>query len=361
MKANHLIYVVLIMCGFGLFIPAIQAQEFDRDAFLVGLVNEVILPFHQTLAQQAQTLEATAITFHTTPNEATLSDLRLAWEQTSIAYEKTQLFRFNRIMHLMNQIDSTPANYDSIETHITDQPYGEINAVFMEAQGSSSKGLSALEYLIFQEDSLIKLTQNPNRRDYVLAITTDLHRVTEELLGEWTLNQGGFGDAFVGANGSADNVRGSLSMTVNEMIALLEEIANERLATPLGYKSGGMIKPEDVEAPFSGQSIAKLIANLEGLQTALNGGDAPSLADYMDYLNTTYHDQSLSDVFNLQLDLAIKSLEAIDDRPLELLLETEPMLVSEAYDDVVDVLRLVKTDVANQLGVTVTFTDADGD
>ena len=93
----------------------------------------------------------------------------------------------------MNQIDTTPANYASIETSISNKTHGEITSTFMETQGSSAKGLSALEYLIFQPDSLERILRDSNRLDSVLAITNDLKRVSNELLVEWLPDNGGFG------------------------------------------------------------------------------------------------------------------------------------------------------------------------
>lgn len=367
MRFTHKILATLLLIalvvGGGLWsaTTSTQAQGFDRQAMLEGLVTETILPLHETLAVEATELETAGVAFQADPNSETLAAFQRAWEDTSIAFERLQVYRFQRVMPYMTQLDSNPPNIAFIEGYIDLEDPGTIDTTFVEFLGSSSKGLPALEYFIFGDDALASLIEVQNRRDYAAALAADIRRVVDELVVEWTPIASGYGDRFISADGEPNSVRSSVSMLTNEMIAELEDVARFWLGGPLGYHDGGEPQPDLVEAPYSGTSTAKLIANLEGIEMALNGaGNAPSLADYLDFLGAEMNGEPMSAVLNTQIETTIAALEAID-APLQVAVVEDTAAVEAAYDEAVTLLRLVKTDAAAQLGITVTFSDNDGD
>jgi uncharacterized protein len=336
-----------------------QAQDFDRSAMLESLISDTILPLHQTLLEEAMALETAGKAFDDNPNNETLAAFQQAWRDTSTAYEQVEVYRFRRVMFLMTQIDSSPPNISIIETYIADSV--PIDATLAASLGSVLKGLPALEYLIFDEDALMQLTESNTRRNYAVALTGDIKRVATELLEEWTLEAGGYGDRFLSADGEPNSVRSSLSMLSNEMIAQLETIVQFRLGVPLGYDNRRVPQPASVEAPYSETSIEKVIANLEGFGMAFNGvGDGDSLAGYLDFLGATYDGQRMSELINEQLQVTVDALNQIE-QPLSITVIEDNETVTNAYNEANQLLRLFKTDVASQLGITVTFGDNDGD
>lgn len=357
----------LFTFGLGLawfaFQPPVEAQSFDRRAMLESLVINTIVPLHEDFLAETESLNTVAQAFQADPTEETLSAFQGGWHSTSTAFERVQIYRFQRLMPYLTQIDSSPANIPFIEGYMDVEEIGTIDAEFAEFLGSSSKGLPTLEYLIFADDALAQLTANQNRLDYSAALAAVLNRVAAILLDEWTLGNEGYGDRFVNADDAGDDVRSSLSMLTNEMIAELEDVAQFWLGEPLGYRTGGEPQPDLVEAPYSQASVDKLIANLEGFQMAFNGmkpDETLSLADYLDFLGATFEGEPLAEVINAQVEIAITTLQAID-APLQTAVLEETELVETAYIEARTLLRLVKTDMANQLGVTVTFSDNDGD
>lgn len=356
-----LILALVIAGGIQLTQSPAQAQEFDRRAMLEGLVTETILPLHEILLEKATALEAAALAFQADPTEETLTDFQAAWQETSIAFEHIQVYGFQRVMPYMTQIDTSPPNIPFIEGYIEIEPVGTLDAAFVQNIGSSSKGLPTLEYFIFVEDALTQLTESQNRMDYAVGAATDVKRVAEELVMQWTPEAGGFADRFIAADGEVSSVRSAVSMLSNEMIAELEDVSRFWIGGPLGFRDGGDPQPDLVEAFYSGTSVDKLIANVEGFQMALNGlGDSPSLADYLDFLGAEYDGVPMSEAINIQAETVITALQAIES-PLQVAVIEEPGAVNVAYDEGVALLQLVKTDMASQLGITVTFSDNDGD
>ncbi|MEO1287256.1 MAG: imelysin family protein, partial [Chloroflexota bacterium] len=261
-KLSAMIIIVL-----GIFLVQVensQSQTFDREAMLEGMITETILPLHTTFAEQATTLSTTALDFQADPTPETLATLQSAWVETSIAYGHIEVYRFRRVMPFINQLDSIPPNIEFIEAYIADEE--TLDADIAESLGSQLKGLATLEYLIFTDDAISLLTENEARLAYMSAVAADIERVANELVAQWTLDAGGYGDRFLSADGEPNSVRSSISMLSNEMIAILEDVTTFGLGVPLGYENRGEVQPARVYAPYSNTTRDRLVANIEGFE-----------------------------------------------------------------------------------------------
>ncbi|MEO1291047.1 MAG: hypothetical protein AAFV93_25210, partial [Chloroflexota bacterium] len=100
---------------------------------------------------------------------------------------------------------------------------------------------------------------------------------------------------------------------------------------------------------------------LAGFEMAFNGlGESPSLADYLDFLGAELDGEVMSTVINQSIETTITALNTIE-QPVQIAVSEDNETVTTAYNNTLSLLRLVKTDMANQLGITVTFSDNDGD
>lgn len=338
-----------------------RAQSFDRQGMVTGWLTETILPLHEAFAAEAAELEAAALAFNADPTEDTLAAFRGAWVEAVIAYERIQLFSLQRVMPLLSQLDSSPTNVQAIEQAISFQAEGTIDPSFVESLGSSAKGFSALEYLIFARP-LPPLAAVRNRRDYASSIAADIRRLADELVVQWTPGTGGYyGDRFLADEFELSSVRGMTSMVINEMIANIEDIGKFHIGDPAGYRSGGVPQLNLVESPYSGTSIQRLRANIETVREIVYGhGTSPSLADYMDYIGAELNGQPFSAVLAAQLDAVTAALDAVEE-PFAQSIVQNPDAVLTLYTEMRNLLVLTKTDMANQLGLTITFGDSDGD
>ncbi|MBK9125536.1 MAG: imelysin family protein [Chloroflexi bacterium] len=338
-----------------------RAQSFDRQGMVTGWLTETILPLHEAFAAEAAELEMAALAFDADPTEDTLAAFREAWVDAVVAYERIQLFSLQRVMPLLSQLDSSPTNVQSIEQAISFQAEGTIDTLFVETLGSPAKGFSALEYLIFARP-LPPLAAVQNRRDYAASIAADMRRIADELVVQWTPGTDGYyGDRFIADEFELSNVRGMVSMVINEMIANVEDIGKFHVGDPAGYRSGGTPQPQLVESPYSGTSIRRLQANMETFREIVYGrGTAPSLADYMDFIGAELNGEPFSAVLAAQLDAITAALDAVEE-PFAQSIVQNPDAVLTLYTEMRNLLVLTKTDMANQLGITITFGDSDGD
>lgn len=349
--------------------PSVQ-REFDRTELLRQLAQNVIVPVHGAFVERAAELAAAAEAFDAEPSADTLATLQEAWRAAADAWKACEIFSFRETMILHNQIDKWPTKPSLIEGFIADNE--RIDEPFVDGIGSTSRGLPALEYLIFDPEAgdeavLAALTtaeRSSQRRQYAVALSQNLHGKGEELLDIWTVDVGtGSGslvDSFVAAGGEGGNVQGSLNMLANEMMALLEHVAHTRLGDPLGKSTFGEPVPHLAEAYRSEHSLSLVVRSLHGIQKTFNGAAGLGFDDYLNFVGASYKDQSLSQAVNAQFDAAFAALDAVPP-PLSTAVVNDPEAVDAAYEAIRALIVLLKADMANHLGVTITFSDNDGD
>lgn len=336
-----------------------KPATFDRQAMLRRIVEGSIFPLHEQFVAETEALQQAVYDLRDDPTEETLAQAQNQWQTTAATWAQAEhlSLRFTMIVH--NQIKKWPINVRFIEGFITEET-DTIDEPFIESIGSTSKGLTAIEYLLFspemsETDTLQTLVDDPRRMAYLVALTENLQRKAEELRLLWAAEGDNQAQAFIEADFSANEVQGSISMLANEMIALVEGVANTKVDYPL---SGTYAEPQPqaVESPYAGYSIPLAVANLRGLQQTLKAG----FNDYLDFLGAEYQGQPLSAAIDAQIEQTIAALEAIEP-PLSTAVLDNPDTVERAYDETKMLIVLLKTDMANQLGLTVTFSDNDGD
>jgi predicted lipoprotein len=142
----------------------------------------------------------------------------------------------------------------------------------------------------------------------------------------------------------------------NRIIEVHELATQQGLGRPMGRTTDGIPRPEEVEAPLSGRSLDLLIATVETLRRAVDAG----LDDYLDHLDLSGDAGPLSGRIASQYARALDALRAIEG-PLEVAVVERPAEVERAYEEMRALIVLLKTEMAAQLGITVTFSDTDGD
>lgn len=342
-------------------------SRFDRGAMLRNLSENVAYPLINDAAIQSEALVQSVYTFRDNPTPDTLNAVRSQWLTTSLAWERTEVVALDADMTLLTQIDKWPSNEKFIEDFIAGE--AAINVNFVAGSGSTSKGLPAVEYLIFHADSddatLVSQFEEPQRMAYLVAAAENVRDNIKTLQTFWSPEGGNYVATFASAELDDGDLQSSVSMSVNELVVVLEGMVQKELAIPLGSKSYGEPFPTAAEGWRSLTSTQNLIANLEGVRFILTGDsttgvEGVGLNDYLDALNATSGEVLLSQAINTQLDVAMNALEAID-QPLTIAIETHKETVEKARDELRALLVLIKNDMASQLGVTITFNDSDGD
>ncbi len=362
---------LLVMATVGIGIEATATVEaddaFDRHAMLQSIVDKVILPGQVAFIQASDRLAITAERFVTTPGSAALAALQTAWRDASDAWELIALFNMDlRQTALHNQIDKTPANIEFIDDILSGAD--ELTESYVNGIGSTSRGLPALEFLIFSyeitADDILAEFADERRQQYVLALAQNIARKAREVHDYWLPEDRDYASRFVRADQEGGEIQGSINMLANKMFIRLETDLQMWLGEPAGFVlEAGAPDPALVESRRSGHSLAHITQHLKAMQSLFNGGtsdDALGFADYLDFLGAQYDDRPLSDAINGRFDAAQAAAAAID-QPLAVAIIDSPDAVESLYESMRQLLILLRADMKSHLSILITFSDLDGD
>lgn len=365
--------LVLLTLGIGSFARQTSAQNesFDRRAMLENIGNNIILPLHQAFLEQVTALQAAAHAFRDAPTEDNLLVMQQAWRDTSTLWEKVNLFKLGRLTFVYH---SRIENDLPIATQIIDDiingsdPFDENSiSVF----GSNVIGLRTVEYLTFDPAEgnarvLANFTSEPSasrRMLYLMITVDDLFASAEQIWQIWSPDYQNYVAGFIDAD-DASSVLESIVMLTNQMISRLEAVTNVSIGWPIGTVAGS-IQPDLVQARYSGYSVEQIRSFFEILRDTFNGdseaGAGLGFDDYLNAVGAMYNDVPLADAINTEISHIFETLDTLDDAPLRDIILNDTPRVQTLYEESRDLVIVLKVDMTSQLGITITFSDADGD
>ncbi|MEM6645744.1 MAG: imelysin family protein [Bacteroidota bacterium] len=343
-----------------------------RQAMLNDIGDRVILPAHDQAASDAAALVIALEALEAAPSAATLDAAQAAWLTMAKSWRHVAAFNLRGpvkrgLYH--NRINSWPTRPDRLEEAIADARAKDV--AFVQTKGSTTRGLPAIEYLIFDasgDSAVLDSLAGPNgesRRALARAIAQDVAGQSADLVQAWSPNGGDALGTFIAADTEGRFLRSSVSRLVNELSMLAEDLRYNQLGAPLGISRDpndprSTPDPMAVEAPYAGATVDLLRAQLVGMRTLVTANDGVGLDDYLASLDAQIDGQSMGEALLANLDALDAALAAIPGSMRDALAQ-DPEAVQSAYDEAVNLLRLVKTDVAGWLGISITFSDNDGD
>ncbi len=343
------------------------AQDtFDRRALLQSLVDHALMPGQTAFIAAADDMLLQTAAFLAKPDRDKLVALQSSWRDASDAWEEIAMWTFDlRITALHNQIDKTPLNIDFAEDFLaSDAPIDEKT---VDGLGSTTRGLPAIEYLIFSPeksaDEIISSLSDSRRRDYLLALAQNIAGKARALRDNWSPQGRDYAARFVNADHAAGKIQGSINMLANKVFEVLETNLQMWLGEPSGIALGSEPQPELVESPRSRHSLAHIKHTLLGLRRIFTGGadaDALGFDDYLDYFGAEAADMPLSELISVRFDDAQAAIDAIET-PLSIAVIEEAPAVAHLYEALRQLLIPLRVDMKSQLGIVLTFSDRDGD
>ena len=334
---------------------------YDTSVMLQNIGNNIILPYYDSLKLNSENLEMAVNNFVTMPTLENLTVAQNAWKTTSISWAKAEMINFGPAdfeLLIDANMNAWPTSTSTIESNIANQK---------SFTGTSSKGLPALEYLLFSKTndnaSIVANytssdTPSTARKNYLKQVAENVSFHSKQIYQAWSPSGGNYLNTFIAATGS--DINGSTGLLVNALVKKLEEMINKKVGISIGKIASTTIAPNAVQANISNYSTAILLANLEALQMLYAGANGQGLDDNLNFVKADYYGSPLSGTILsriLEMKKAIQNLtEPLSEN---IAASTEP--ANAVWTAGKKLLIVMKVDMPSQLGVSITFSSNDGD
>lgn len=250
---------------------------FNDPDIVADFVDQTVIPTYEELDDEAAALDAAADALRASPTENTLLAAREAWHAARVPWEMSEAFLFGPVdaFGYDPAMDSWPLASGDLEALIASD--SQFTPAQIAQLDDTLKGFHAIEYLLFSEDGtndLATVLEGLSARDldYLVALTTDLNRVTSLLVTAWTDNIDGgasYRDVFVTA-GQGSTAYPSLTTAAQEIIngilIITDEVANGKIAEPFDNRDVNA-----VESQYSFNSLIDFQNNIRGAKAAYQG------------------------------------------------------------------------------------------
>ena len=332
----------------------------DKEV-LVALTDEVVTPAYQQLADDSAELHNRAAVLCDTPSEAALEETRQAWRLARASWLQTSAMSFGPVMDRRSEslLDWSPTDTEAIDAAVADAGFSTDAEQVRNSYSASRRGFGAMEHFLFRDDVLGAVSGTPAYCSYLLALTQLTRDETAGILADWT--EGGelgtpYQDYFTDRASLSLIPGDAVEEVVRTQVFLIRDIVHMRMATALGLRGGGADLTA-IPGNAADNGLADLRSELAGMQRVYQGSGADSLG-----ISALVHplseetDQRLRE----QLAAAINAVDEVEGPLREAVME-RPEQVNALYDRLADVQLTLATEVVSLLGVSVGFSDTDGD
>lgn len=353
---------VHFLAALGLVLALLAAgcgsSEPTRPDVLRQLATDTIVPTLKLLEQDTAALSEAVTDFCKSPGPTALERSHEALATVRATWALSEPMWVGPVMERRSwAVIDWPVDRDEIESLIDDSTVELDNERLSRRIGADQRGLGAVEYLLGnprEPDATIDALVDGRRCAYLTGIAAVAADEAALLPGDWTeaFEDGSpWIETFVSEEGAG------IDRVVNDTLFLLEAIADAELGAALGEMDRQMSTDEIVEGG-AGLGVADIGGHLTGLRAILVGRDSDS-SKSSDGLSPLLG-SDLTDRLTTAFDEADIVVGAIDG-PLLPAVENQAAAVSELRATVKKIQILVTTEVVSRLGVTIGFSDADGD
>ena len=327
----------------------------DRQPMLINYADNYIMPAYADMLSKLQDLKTAIETFNATPTQQSMQSASNAWRTAYMVWQKVDLLEFGPAFDasLRSFINTYPVTLSKLDANITSGSYD------LEAFGNKdAQGFPSLDYLLngIALDKYTSDAQAQNRKQYLLAVVNKMIEKVTKVKNDWVAYRNTF------VNSTSTDVNSSLSIMVNNFVLYYERyLRGGKIGLPVGAMTG-VAKPELVEAYYS-QDLSKNLA-AEALKNVIafyKGATGESMKTYLAALGTKDDNGVLmADVIETELQQALAAVGNLNG-PLATAVQNDRATVLKAYDEIQQVVPLLKVDMVSAFSISITYTDNDGD
>ncbi len=351
MLASCLLLAVLTGCGSG--------GASDRDV-LVSLTDEVVVPTYQSAAEDVAQMDQDVDALCSSPSEASLEAARQSWRDARASWMRTEAMWFGPVMdrRSVRLVDWSPTNVAGMDEMLASGRVLSTDEV-REVLASNLRGFGAIEYLLFADNTPAGSNATEALCAYLTALTEVARTETDAILQEWVDGAEGrppYKDYFSDRAGVSALPKAAVADVVRTQVFLIRDAVDMRMASALGLR-GDAPDLTLIPGTAADNGLHDLRNEILGMQAIYEGSGEEGLGvSHLVVALSEETDRRLREQFTA----AIAAIDAVEGT-LRVAIGERPEQVVAVHNALQDVQVTVSTEVVSLLGVSVGFTDTDGD
>lgn len=341
---------------------ACSSSAADESEVLISLTDAVIVPGYEATAAASSELRETLEGLCASPTDDSLSTAQQAWRDTRAPLMRSEATWFGPFTDRRSEglLAWPQTDSERIEAMLVNNPATTQDGV-RDGLASTQRGLGAIEYLLFAPNALELLSDSSSVRcQFLIALGQVVESEMSGILADWkgdgNVDQG-YGGFFTGRSSIALVEGQAIAEVVRTQVFLIRTLVVMRLAAALGLREGG----PDLSAIPGGNGDNSLydlrneVLGMRDMYIGPEGDEGMGISDLVQALSTET-DERMRQHFT-------SSLEAIDavGMPLREAISERPEQVQAVHDRLRELQVTLNTEVVSLLGVSVGFSDTDGD
>ncbi len=332
----------------------------DRKPMLENYASNYIVPAYADMVRQLSTLKTSIEAFTGNPDATTQAAAQAAWRNAYITWQKVDLLEFGPAF------DKSLRTYMNIYPVTVSKVEGNISGSYdLETFGNKdAQGFPALDYLL-NGTALDKYTTDPqaaNRKQYLLAVIDKMLQKTTEVRNEWN----DYKTSFISNTGT--DAGSSLSQMVNNYVLYYERyFRSGKIGLPVGAMSG--IAKVDLTEAFYTQDLTKELT-VTAMNSVINfysgksydgASTGEGMKSYLAAIGTKDDNGMLmADLITQEMNEALSSIQKLNGT-LQDNIQNNRTAVLNTYEQIQEVVPLLKVDMVSAFSISITYTDNDGD
>ncbi len=342
-------------------------NSFDRGALLTNYADNYIIPAYSDMTQKLTELKSKIDEFATAPDSSKLAAARTTWQTAYITWQSVDLLEFGpeASLSLRNYINTFPVTVSKLDANITSGSYD------LEQFGNKdAQGFPAIEYLLSGIASTNAAVigyyttdaQATARKQYLQALAAKMLSKVSDVKSAWNT----YRNTYISSTGT--DAGSSISLTTNAFVQYYERfLRSGKIGLPVGAMTG-VAAPTLTEAYYTPTLSKELaVAAMNAFKNFYNGKgynnntDGMGFNDYLMAVGTKDQTgKAMATVINDDLSSATSSLGAYPTTIKDGVINKRSELLA-IYEQLQSIVPLLKVDMVSAFGISITYTDNDGD
>ena len=331
----------------------------DKDV-LIGLTDEVILPAYQQLAEESASMKQSVETLCSAPTAASLENARESWRAARAAWMRSEAMWFGPVMDRRSTslLDWSPTDTTGIDRLLVGGAPATVEEI-RDTLGSNRRGFGAMEYILYTSNALANPGQAAPICPFLVGLSTVVYEESSAILAEWvegTEGRPAYDYYFSDRAGVSMLPSAAVAEVVRSQFFLIRDIVDVRLASAMGLRDD----PADlsvIPGNAADNGLQDIRNELLGMRAIYQGSGKEGVG--ISHLVAQLSEDTDTRL-RVQFDAAFAAIDAVNG-PFRDAVAQPTTLVQTLYDRLSDVQRTIGTEVVSLLGVSIGFTDTDGD